>query len=199
VGTRCGRSEEGVGGHRTTDNISLTAFTVVDIYAGDDPVNEEDPTGLTTTPAPYLPGVVTEFIPISGWGIEVLVTPTGESGPTSEINPGAPDVNSGSEIFPIVQCSPLTSTAEPLPTQVPRQTAPLTNAQATDLARYLGYRPINQIIKGERVFTNGRTYIVQDTTSHSGGTWKIATTVGALRTKVTRSGTTDPLLTPIGR
>jgi hypothetical protein len=85
-----------------------------------------------------------------------------------------------------------------LPTQVAGRTQRLTTSQATDLAEYLGYRPTNQIVQGERVFTNGKTFIVQDATSHIGGTWKIAGSVRDLASKTTRTATTDALLHPIG-
>jgi len=86
----------------------------------------------------------------------------------------------------------------PLPTQKQGQTQRLTNAQATELADYLGYRYTGQSLRGERVFTNGRTYIVQDSTSHTGGTWKIAGSIRDLNRRETRTATTDALLNPIG-
>lgn len=90
------------------------------------------------------------------------------------------------------QCSPL-------PTQKRRgKTQRLTKDQATELAKYLGYRPTNSVMKGQTVFTNGKTYIVQDVDSHNGGTWKIAGSVKDLANKTTRTATTDALLTEIG-
>jgi hypothetical protein len=86
----------------------------------------------------------------------------------------------------------------PVPTQKAGPTLRLTNAQATDLANYLGFRPTNYIVRGQRVFTDGRSYIVQDTTSHNGGTWKIANSVEDLNSKTTRTATTDALLNEIG-
>lgn len=88
--------------------------------------------------------------------------------------------------------------SDPLPTQVTGQTARLTTAQARDLAKYSGYRPTGRFIQKEMVFTNGKQYIVQDTTLHIGGTWKIANSHNALASKTTRTSTTDALLTPIG-
>ncbi|MFD0558456.1 toxin C-terminal domain-containing protein [Stackebrandtia endophytica] len=41
-------------------------------------------------------------------------------------------------------------------------------------------------------------YIVQDTTSHIGGVWKIAKSSAALNRKKTRTATTDALLTEFG-
>ncbi|WP_433529541.1 RHS repeat-associated core domain-containing protein [Micromonospora sp. CA-263727] len=88
--------------------------------------------------------------------------------------------------------------AGPLSTQKIGPTQPLTNKQATDLAAYNGYQPTKQILRGERIFTNGKHYIVQYTTSHIGGMWKIARSPSALNSKSTRTATTDALLTPIG-
>lgn len=91
------------------------------------------------------------------------------------------------------QCEPLST-----PPGIRGKTTPLTTSQATDLARYLGYRPTNRTLDGQRVFTNGKSYIVQDQTSHIGGVWKIAKSVQALSSKATRQATTDALLTEIG-
>jgi RHS repeat-associated protein len=86
----------------------------------------------------------------------------------------------------------------PLPTQKQGKTQSLTNAQAKDLAEYNGYRDTGRVLKGEKIFTDGKNFIVQDTTSHSGGTWKIAKSERALGSKTTRTATTDALLKPIG-
>jgi len=96
------------------------------------------------------------------------------------------------------QLGPGAAEGDALPTQITGATERLTNAQAADLAKYNGYRSTNQFIQGERVFTNGKTYIVQDNTSHVGGTWKIAKSPGALASKTARTATSDALLTPIG-
>jgi RHS repeat-associated protein len=66
----------------------------------------------------------------------------------------------------------------------------LSNAQAAQMAQRVGYRPTNYISRGEKVFTNGKTFITQDTTSHSGGLWKMANSVAELRAG-TRLGTYD--------
>ncbi len=86
----------------------------------------------------------------------------------------------------------------PLPTQKQGKTQPLTNAQAKDLAEYNGYRDTGRTLRGEKIFTDGKNFIVQDTTSHNGGTWKIAKSERALGSKTTRTATTDALLEPIG-
>ena len=85
-----------------------------------------------------------------------------------------------------------------LETQKKGPTLRLTSGQAGDLADYLGYRPTKFVVKGERVFTNGKDFIVQDRTSHIGGTWKVADSVKDLTSKLTRTATTDALLNPIG-
>jgi hypothetical protein len=46
-------------------------------------------------------------------------------------------------------------------------------------------------VKNRPVFTHGKRYIVQDIDSHSGGTWKMARSVDALRKKDARMGTYD--------
>ncbi|TDO30238.1 putative RNase toxin 21 of polymorphic toxin system [Kribbella sp. VKM Ac-2527] len=79
------------------------------------------------------------------------------------------------------------------------KTTPLTTSQAADLAKTSGPRGAIYVVKGERVFQRGGSYIVQDTTAHSGGVWKIATSVKELGSKNTRTATTDALLNVIGR
>jgi hypothetical protein len=75
---------------------------------------------------------------------------------------------------------------------------PLTTAQATQMANRVGYQPINQTLRGQRVFSNGKNFIVQDIDSHSGGLWKMADTIKALGSKTTRTGTYDFDLNYIG-
>ena len=53
-------------------------------------------------------------------------------------------------------------------------------------------------MKGEKIFTNGKWFIVQDNTSHLGGTWKVAKSMRALASKTARYCTADALLTCIG-
>ena len=86
---------------------------------------------------------------------------------------------------------------DPLPTQTTNRN-PLTLRQATDLAKYLGFKITRFTSSGQKVFTNGKWYISQDITSHIGGTWKIAKSVADLGSKETRTGTTDALLNLIG-
>ncbi|MFF7635936.1 toxin C-terminal domain-containing protein [Kitasatospora sp. NPDC008050] len=91
---------------------------------------------------------------------------------------------------------------DPLPTQTKGRNQPLTSKQASDLAAYLGYRDTGQRLKGQKIFTNGKTFISQDigdgNGSHNGGTWKIAKSAKDLGSKTTRTATTDALLNEIG-
>lgn len=91
---------------------------------------------------------------------------------------------------------------DPLPTQLAGRNQPLTTKQATQLAKYLGYRDTGKILNGQKIFTNGKTVISQDIGSgdgsHNGGTWKIAKSEKALGSKSTRTATTDALLNTIG-
>lgn len=87
----------------------------------------------------------------------------------------------------------------PLPTQKTRgKTQRLTSAQAQDLAEYNGFTDTGQKLKNQKVFTDGKRFIVQDIDSHSGGIWKVADKISDLRSKATRTATTDALLEPIG-
>jgi hypothetical protein len=76
----------------------------------------------------------------------------------------------------------------------------LTNAQATDMAHWSGFRPAgNWRIKGQQVFTDGQRYIVQDIDSHlPDGLWKMAGQPEDLLSKKTRMGTYDYVLNRIG-
>ncbi|WP_280668855.1 MULTISPECIES: polymorphic toxin-type HINT domain-containing protein [unclassified Kitasatospora] len=91
---------------------------------------------------------------------------------------------------------------DPLPTQVQGRNQPLTSKQATDLAKFLGYRDTGQRLKGQKIFTNGKTFISQDIGdgdgSHNGGTWKLAKSIKDLGSKSTRTGTYDAMLNKIG-
>lgn len=82
--------------------------------------------------------------------------------------------------------------------QVKAITQPLRNQEVKDLAEYLGFTRTNNRVKGQFVYTDGRFYIVHDLDSHIGGVWKMATTPDDLRSKKTRLGTYDPLLTLMG-
>jgi hypothetical protein len=82
--------------------------------------------------------------------------------------------------------------------RIPGGGTPLTNAQAADMAARVGFTRTNFIMRGQTVFTNGKTFIVQDTTSHSGGLWKMARTVEGLGSKGSRMGTYDYNLEYIG-
>lgn len=56
----------------------------------------------------------------------------------------------------------------------------------------------NQSSMGQRIFTNGRTFITQDVTSHTGGLWEMARTIADLASKSTRMGTYDYDLNYLG-
>jgi hypothetical protein len=87
----------------------------------------------------------------------------------------------------------------PLPNQKTRgKTQLLTHDQTDDLAKYLGYRATKGKIKGQTIYTNGKSFISQDVDTHNGGTWKTAKKEKDLGSKSTRGGTTDPLLNVIG-
>jgi uncharacterized protein YegL len=78
------------------------------------------------------------------------------------------------------------------------KTPPLTNAQAADLARYLGYHPTSSTAGGgQQVFTNGTTFISPDSASPAGGTWRIASSAQGLQSTSSRTATTDALLTEV--
>lgn len=74
--------------------------------------------------------------------------------------------------------------------RVPGSGSRLTTSQATQMAERVGYRPTSFISSGERVFTNGKTFITQDRTAHNGGLWKMANSVQDLRAGA-RLGTYD--------
>ncbi|UUV26025.1 MULTISPECIES: toxin C-terminal domain-containing protein [Lysinibacillus] len=82
--------------------------------------------------------------------------------------------------------------------QVKETTQSLRNQEINDLAKYLGFTRTNEKVKGQFVYTDGRFFIVHDLDSHIGGVWKMARTPDDLRSKKTRLGTYDPLLTLMG-
>lgn len=79
-----------------------------------------------------------------------------------------------------------------------RGASKLTNAQAADMAARLGFRRTGQLLRDQAVFTRKGRYIVQDVDAHSGGLWKMATSINKLNSKTTRLGTYDYNLNWIG-
>lgn len=77
------------------------------------------------------------------------------------------------------------------PVPVHNSCGPLTASQVTQMAERVGYRATNQTLRGQRVFTNGKNYILKDIDSHAGGLWKMADTIRGLGSKTTRTGTYD--------
>ncbi|TQL78808.1 putative RNase toxin 21 of polymorphic toxin system [Stackebrandtia endophytica] len=62
-----------------------------------------------------------------------------------------------------------------------------------------GSSPLGRTFEGRKHSSiPKKMYIVQDTTSHIGGVWKIAKSSAALNRKKTRTATTDALLTEFG-
>ncbi|WP_207953368.1 toxin C-terminal domain-containing protein [Paenibacillus agricola] len=86
-----------------------------------------------------------------------------------------------------------------LKAQLKSNNIPLKNSQLDDLAKYLGYTITRQCVKGKPVYTKGRLCIVQDVSSHIGGTWKMADSISNLQSKSSRIGTFDPLLNYMGK
>jgi hypothetical protein len=75
---------------------------------------------------------------------------------------------------------------------------PLTNSQATDLARWNGFEATGERLRGQIIFRKGNRYIVQDIDSHMGGTLKMADSAAGLRSKGTRLATSDEQLNRLG-
>jgi filamentous hemagglutinin len=80
---------------------------------------------------------------------------------------------------------------------IPGETSRLTNSQAGDLAKWLGYRRVKGTSHGQAIFTNGRNFITQDVDGHIGGTWKMARTPDGF-SRQQRLGTYDYELNRIG-
>jgi hypothetical protein len=76
---------------------------------------------------------------------------------------------------------------------------PLTTSQAAQMAARPGYWKLQDLSYGQRVFTNGKTFITQDTTPHTGGLWKMARTVDDLWSGTTRMETYDYNLNYVGK
>lgn len=88
--------------------------------------------------------------------------------------------------------------ARGIPKSGSRGSARLTNAQAKQLADYLGFKPTGLYSEGQAVFRKGNRYISHDFTNHAGGVWKMAKSPKALKSKSTRMGTYDENLKRIG-
>lgn len=74
----------------------------------------------------------------------------------------------------------------------------MTNKQATEVAKELGYEKTNYISNGQPVFKKGNRYITPDVDSHNGGIWKMADSVKNLGSRKSRMGTYNANLERIG-
>jgi RHS repeat-associated protein len=75
-----------------------------------------------------------------------------------------------------------------------------TTKEAKAAAEALGFKMINETVHdGEAVFRRGNQFITRDRDGHSGGAWKMATSVKNLGCKETRAGTFDINLKRIGK
>jgi RHS repeat-associated protein len=70
--------------------------------------------------------------------------------------------------------------------------------EAQAKAEELGFTKIKATSNGQAVFSNGKMFITRDVDGHNGGAWKAASSVKALGSKKTRSGTYDADLNRIG-
>jgi hypothetical protein len=73
-----------------------------------------------------------------------------------------------------------------------------TNAEAKTVAEKLGFKKTKFTSDGQAVFFDGKYYITRDVTGHKGGAFKGATSVEALGSKTTRTGTFDINMKRIG-
>jgi hypothetical protein len=73
-----------------------------------------------------------------------------------------------------------------------------TTKEAQLAANELGYVRISETSHGQAIFKKGNLYITRDIDGHSGGAWKMATSVKDLGSKSTRLGTFDINLNRIG-
>lgn len=73
-----------------------------------------------------------------------------------------------------------------------------TDAEAAQAAIARGYVRTNFLSKGNAVFKKDSSYITRDTTAHSGGVWKEASSPEALASKNTRNATLDVDFNKIG-
>ncbi len=73
-----------------------------------------------------------------------------------------------------------------------------TDGEAAKVAKDLGFRKVNERVKGQAIFTDGKRYITRDVDGHNGGAWKVADSVKNLGSKKTRQGTFDANLGRIG-
>lgn len=73
-----------------------------------------------------------------------------------------------------------------------------TTKDAVVAAEKLGFKRINETIKGQAIFSDGKRFITRDIDGHNGGAWKMADSVRNLGSKETRMGTFDANLNKIG-
>lgn len=88
----------------------------------------------------------------------------------------------------------------PLKTQKSGKTLKLTNVQAGDLAKYLGFTQVKgaMTFNKQPVYKYKKIYISPDADSHIGGVWKVGKSIEDLNSKDNRYGTYDALLNWMG-
>jgi hypothetical protein len=74
----------------------------------------------------------------------------------------------------------------------------LTTREAIKIAEQLKFKKTNYYSHGQPIFKKGGIYITPDIDTHSGGVWKMASSIENLRNKKTRMGTYDAYLNRIG-
>ena len=74
-----------------------------------------------------------------------------------------------------------------------------TTKDAKKAAESLGFKKVNETVHGgQAVFKRGNDFITRDLDGHNGGAWKMASSVKALGSRESRSGTFDINLNRIG-
>ncbi|MFM0079931.1 toxin C-terminal domain-containing protein [Paraburkholderia sediminicola] len=160
-------------------------------YVGNNPINFTDPTGLAGCSSSNLAQTVGNWwnASVAGFksespvqaasrvldGLPVEAAAVGAIGAIKGIGSAANEVRAVSG--PVFQ----------------------TTKEATAAAEALGFKRISEVVNGQAVYSNGKSYITRDIDGHNGGAWKMADSVKNLMSKDTRQGTFSADLTRIGK
>ncbi|WP_346730586.1 toxin C-terminal domain-containing protein [Caballeronia sp. dw_19] len=152
-------------------------------YAGNNPVNFSDPTGLAACSE------------------KSALTDMALGGPPKLDSSGCISTGGPSVCLGVASVKEVSSALAGAVNSVARAVSgPVyaTTKEATAAAEALGYSKTSAVVNGQAVYQKGNNFITRDIDGHNGGAWKMADSVKNLTSKDTRLGTFSTDLTRIG-
>ena len=167
-----------------TDPVGYTDDLNWYAYAGNNPVNFSDPTGLAACSA------------------KSALTDMALGGPPKLDSSGCISTGGASVCLGVASVKEVSSAlAGAVNSAVRAVSGPVyaTTKEATVAAEALGFSKTSAVVNGQAVYRDGNRFITRDIDGHNGGAWKMADSVQNLMSKDTRLGTFGADLTYIGK